>query len=144
MTYVKFDPMKGFETLANTFSKVAGEVEKEMMQRDNSCKPGVDISEFEGVYYVQVELPGMSKEEISISVNNENMLVVKGEKKKPETEGRRIIRSERRFGSFRRSFVLPDDADKDKISAKYERGVLELSIPKVAPAAPEEFEIKIS
>ena len=106
--------------------------------------PRVDISEDANNLYVVAELAGMTKSDIKISVNEDNVLSIKGEKKlNVIPEGKTYLRSERFWGDFSRSFVLPENLNKEEINAKFEDGVLELTIPKVEPPQPKEIEVKI-
>ncbi len=92
--------------------------------------PAIDILETDKEYEVQVELPGVRKEDIDVRLSN-RVLTIKGEKKcekHKEERGRRMI--ERSYGSFERSFSLPEDIDETKINASYEDGILRLTIPK--------------
>jgi len=107
--------------------------------------PRADITEDELNIFFHLELPGMSKESVKISVNEDRILTIKGEKKRAElSEDKNYIRNERVFGEFSRSFVLPENIDYEKIAAKFENGVLELAIPKKEPEKPKEINIDIA
>ena len=107
--------------------------------------PKADIIEDANNYYLNLELPGIAKEDVKISVNEERVLTIKGEKKPSEgRDNNSFLRTERVFGSFSRTFIVPDNLDLEKISAKFADGVLELSLPKVEPPAPKEIEINIA
>jgi len=92
--------------------------------------PITDVVDGERDYRITTELPGMSERDIDISVSG-NTLVLKGEKKEEHEEkaGNRYV-AERRFGSFQRSFGLPEDADADRIEASFRNGVLTIVLPK--------------
>lgn len=95
--------------------------------------PRVDIYENDDNFYLEFDLPGMAKEDIKLSVDKNRVLAVEGTKKQlNDSEGVNILRNERRYGEFWRSFELPDSVDSEKISAKFENGVLTLTIPKIA------------
>ena len=95
--------------------------------------PQADAASTEEHYEVNVELPGVSLENITIDVH-ENNLTVHGEKKtEREEKGKTYFFSERTFGSFQRSFRLPQNVDADKVSASFKDGVLSISIPKAGP-----------
>jgi HSP20 family protein len=92
--------------------------------------PVADVVEGERDYRVTAELPGLSEKDIEISLAGDT-LTVKGEKKEEreeKAESRYV--SERRFGSFQRSFQLPEDADPEKIEAGFKNGVLTITLPK--------------
>ena len=92
--------------------------------------PASDASAAEGYYDINVELPGVKSENVSVMVDN-NTLTVSGEKQSEREEtGRSYFFSERQFGAFQRTFKLPPDADDDKIDADFTDGVLRLKIGK--------------
>jgi HSP20 family protein len=84
---------------------------------------------------------------VKVTINDDNILVIKGEKKrefKTEDKERNFIRVERSYGSFQRSFMLPDNVKKDNVSAKFENGVLTITLEKIEPEPPKQIEIPIS
>ena len=86
--------------------------------------PRVDASEDEASYRIRVELPGMDRDDVDITLEN-GMLTVRGEKKlEDEEKGKDYIRRERSFGAFRRSLPVPAEVDEAKIEARFEKGVL--------------------
>ena len=92
--------------------------------------PSLDFTENSNQYTISVETPGMKKEDIKINISN-NIMTIKGEKQSETTnDNDEKYICERRYGSFRREFKLPTDADAEQISAKYEDGVLTLNIQK--------------
>ncbi len=92
--------------------------------------PAMDFSESDSAYTFTAELPGMDKDDIDVSVQD-GMLVVSGEKRSELDETRDNIRhSERRYGQFQRAFSLPADAADSKVDAKYNNGVLEITVPR--------------
>jgi HSP20 family protein len=108
-------------------------------------RPRIDIAEDEKTLFIYAEVPGMSKNDVKVSVNEERVLTLKGEKKRAEKkEELSYLRNERFFGEFERSFMLPDNVDIEKIQAKYENGVLELVLPKMEPAKPKEINVEIN
>jgi len=93
--------------------------------------PDVDMQENAGQYVIKVDIPGMEKSKIDIEVKG-NSLVISGEKDKEVESSKdgRFFRKERSFGSFVRMITLPPDAETDKINARYNKGVLTITIPK--------------
>lgn len=147
MAIVRFDPFRGFETLARRMSEMFEEFERGITVTPSDFSPRVDISEDEKNLYVTVEIPGVNKEDVKVTINDDNILVIKGEKKrefKTEDKERNFIRVERSYGSFQRSFMLPDNVKKDNVSAKFENGVLTIKLEKVEPEPPKQIEIPIS
>jgi HSP20 family protein len=92
--------------------------------------PAVDIVEREKDYLVTAELPGLSEKDVELKLANDT-LTIKGEKKEEKEEKRKgYYQSERRYGSFERSFRVPEGVDQDKIDASFNKGVLMVTMPK--------------
>jgi HSP20 family protein len=105
--------------------------------------PVVDIADKGGAYEITAELPGMNEADIDISLSDD-VLTIKGEKKEETEEKKKdYFLSERRYGSFQRSFRLPEGVDTDKIEAKFAKGVLTLMLPKTPEAQKNEKKIAI-
>jgi HSP20 family protein len=104
--------------------------------------PPVDVRETETGFTVRVEVPGVAKDQIQVNLEN-NTLTVRGEKKQvvDETKGQ-WHHVERAWGSFERSIALPVRVDGDKIAARYQDGVLEITVPKSDEAKPREIKIE--
>jgi HSP20 family protein len=104
----------------------------------------VDISENDNSFILHAELPGLKKEEIKVTLQD-NVLTVKG-KQRTETkeENKNYHLCERRYGKFLRSFRLPSPVDNKKIEASFKDGLLTLTLPKAEEAKPKEIEIKMS
>jgi len=105
--------------------------------------PAVDISEDNDNLFVDVEVPGMKKEDIKVSLEH-NVLSLKGEKKQEkEVKDENYHRWERSYGSFARSFELPVPVQSDKIKASYRDGVLHIALPKAEEVKPKEIPIEV-
>ena len=103
--------------------------------------PSVDIFETDNGFEVRAELPGVAKDDLSVSVKD-NFLTLSGEKRQENRDDTQNFRRvERRYGSFQRRFTLPSDVAVDDIKADYTDGVLTLSIPKPEAAKPTEVPI---
>jgi len=102
----------------------------------------MDVKEADGKYVVNAEIPGVNKDDIHVTVDG-NRVSISAEVKheKEEKEGERVIRSERSFGMASRSFTLAEDVDQGKVQAKYNNGVLELTLPKKPGASRKEISI---
>lgn len=144
MTFMKFDPMRGFEKAGRRMNELMNELNHGINFEAGGFNPRVDISEDTKNVYVLAELAGLVKSDLKISVNDDNVLTIKGEKKINASEGKTFLRTERFFGNFSRSFVLPENLNKEAIAAKFEDGMLELTIPKVEPPQPKEVEVTIA
>ncbi len=105
--------------------------------------PLVDISEDDKEYLFTAELPDMKKEDVKVTAEN-GTLRISGERKiEEEKKGQRYHRIERAYGSFERSFALPDGAKKDAVTAEYKDGVLKVHVPKSEPQKPKVTEVPI-
>jgi len=105
--------------------------------------PLVDISEDDNEYLVKAELPELKKEEVKVSVEN-GELTISGERKiEKEEKGKKFHRIERSYGSFLRSFTLPEAVSGDKVSAEFKDGVLTVHLPKDEKAKPKTIEVKV-
>ena len=106
--------------------------------------PKVDVSESESAFHIEAELPGMSDKDVAVTVSD-GVLTLKGEKKaEREDKKKDYYLSERSYGSVQRTFELPDDVEVDKISAKFEKGVLTIDLPKSKEAKSKERKIAIA
>jgi len=113
------------------------------MPEFEEATPSVDIFEEGDDVIVKAELPGMSKEDIHVTLT-EDTLTVSGEKKKEErVEKKDYHRLERSYGSFRRSFTLPGEVQNEKAAARFKDGVLEIRVPKSEEAKKKEKKIMI-
>ena len=93
--------------------------------------PSVDIKEDNDKIVFKTDLPGVDEKDIKVTIED-GTLMLSGERKfEKETEKENFHRVERSYGSFRRSFTLPETVDEDKVSASYRKGVLELTLPKL-------------
>lgn len=107
-----------------------------------SFTPGLNVYETDDAFELTLELPGMSKEDIDISMEN-NMLTISGERKATrEEDGRTHHRVESRFGTFSRSLPLPNNVNEEEIEATYENGVLAVNIPKSEKTTGKKIKVK--
>lgn len=105
--------------------------------------PACDIYENDNEIMVKAELPEVKKEDVTVSVEN-NVLMIHGERKFEENvKKENYHRVERRYGEFTRSFTLPGFADASKINAEFKDGILRVSIPKREEAKPKQIEVKV-
>ena len=105
--------------------------------------PAVDVAEKDKTYEVTAELPGIDEKNIEVTVTN-GVLTIKGEKKEEKEEKKKdYYFSERRLGSFQRSFRVPEGVDADKIEANFKNGVLTVNLPKSAQAQQQEKKITV-
>jgi HSP20 family protein len=105
--------------------------------------PAMDLVETGDHYVLRADLPGLSDEEVNIQLQD-NVLTISGERKaEHETRQEGYYRLERAFGGFSRSLTLPDGIDPDAVQARFDRGVLELRIPKPEQKKPRQVQIKL-
>src|SRR5437899_5879654 len=106
--------------------------------------PLADITEDDKEYLIKAELPEMKKEDVKVTVEN-GVLTISGERKfEQEEKKRKYHRVERGYGTFMRSFTLPDDADFNKVNAQFKSGVLTVHVPKSEQAKPKQIEVKVA
>lgn len=111
---------------------------------DGLWSPAVDVLDRKNEIVVRAELPGLSKDELDVTIEN-NVLLISGEKKQElEKNEHDVIRSERYYGSFRRAFTLPTSVDPEKVEAKFDKGVLELKIAKKEEAKTKQIKINVT
>src|SRR5437016_3447372 len=106
--------------------------------------PEVDISEDDRGYLLKADLPEMKKDDVRVTVED-GILCVSGERKSvKEDQKKKFHRIERSFGTFRRSFTLPEDADSTKVTAEFHDGVLKVHLPTTTRARSKALEVKVA
>ena len=147
MTLVKYNPTRSLFGLRSNMDHLIDEFLG--MDKGNwpestlNVVPAINLEETEETFKVTAELPGMSKEDISITLEN-NVLSISGEKKEEnEDKSKNYHRVERSYGKFHRAFELPGVVNRDKIEADYKDGILNISVPKAEEAKPKQIEIKV-
>lgn len=106
--------------------------------------PLVDISEDDQEYLIKAELPEVKKEDVKVTAE-EGTLTIQGERKfEKEVKSKKYHRVERAYGSFGRSFSLPDDASPSKVSAEFKDGLLTVHLVKTAKTKPQQIEVKVA
>jgi len=148
-TVPRWDPFRELDDLQNRLSTIFGRapVNKEGDKREAltvaEWAPLVDIVEDEKNYVVKAELPGLKKEEIKVGVQND-VLTISGERKyEKEEKDKKFHRIERAYGSFARSFTIPEDSDGEKVSAEFKDGILRVHLPKTEKVKPKQVEVKV-
>ena len=137
LTRYNYNTLAPFSSLLNEFF---GETMPEKT-KEHGFHPHLDLKEDENNYIAQLELPGISKEEVKISVEN-NVLRVRGEKKQERLEEKQEFRRiESSYGVFERCFGLPQEIEDDDIIAKIENGILRIIIPKTKKSKPVQITI---
>lgn len=145
----RWNPFKELEDMERRLSTYLGrpairtEAGKEAMTVAE-WSPLVDITEDEKEYLIKADLPEVKKEDVKLTVQNDVMSISGERKDEKEEKGKTYHRVERAYGSFLRSFTLPEDADGTKVSAEYKDGVLNVHLPKSEKAKPKAIEVKVS
>ena len=141
MLLTRFDPFKELRTLEDRMNEAFGsELKKDVF---TSFTPSVNTRVGEFAYHIDVDLPGVKKEDISVKIDN-NILTLKGERKsKEESKKEDYYKLESSFGCFSRSFTLPDNVDTENIHAESKDGVLEITLPKKEKKSKTVKEIKV-
>ena len=146
MTYLTTRrPMSNLFNLHNEMGRIFGDLfaphEGGTDTEETAWMPTVDVSEMENGYEIRAELPGVSEDDVNVTVTD-NVLTIKGEKRQEKVDDTHNYRRvERRYGTFQRRFTLPAEVNVDNIKAEFTDGVLTLSIPKPEAAKPAEIPI---
>ena len=149
-TMMKWNPFREMEELQNRLSTILGRSpgrgdggERESLTV-SEWSPLVDITEDPKEYLIKAELPEVKKEELKVNVED-GVLTISGERKfEKEEKGKKFHRIERSYGSFIRTFTLPDDVDAGKVAADFKEGVLLVHLPKDEKAKPKTVEVKVN
>jgi len=113
-----------------------------MFGRDGRFLPEANIAETDKAVEVTVELPGLKPEEVKVELRDGTLWITGEKKEEKEEQGKTFHRVERRTGSFRRGFALPAEVEEDKVEAKFEGGVLHITLPKAEKVAPKQIVVK--
>jgi HSP20 family protein len=146
MALARWNPNRDMMSVRDEMSRVLNEVfgrgaSDESAWFSGAWTPPVDIYETDEALVMKAELPGFSKDDISIELK-ENTLVIKGERKhEDEVKEGNYHRMERSYGAFQRAFMLPITVDQEKVKASYKDGILELRLPKVQAAQPKRIAV---
>jgi HSP20 family protein len=148
MTLVRWDPFRELEDMSERLNRVFSRPALRTSGKENltvaDWMPTVDISETEGEYLIKAELPEVRKEDVKVTVEN-GVLTLQGERRQEKEEkGKRFHRVERSYGSFVRSFTLPESVDESGVKAEYKDGVLNLHLPKSEKVKPKAIDVKVA
>lgn len=143
MTLLRFEPMRDFDPLPSRFQRFFDEFAGFQNSSSDSFSPRIDISEDENSILIDAEIPGVTKEDIKITLQD-NIITIDGEKKKiSEDKEKNYYREERFFGKFKRSFTLPVEVDSENVDATFKDGMLEVKLNKLEPKKAEERVIEL-
>ncbi|MCW8850141.1 MAG: Hsp20/alpha crystallin family protein [Melioribacteraceae bacterium] len=143
MTLIRFEPMRDLDHISNRFQRFFDEFPGLHNSNLESFSPRIDISEGEKTILIDAEIPGVPKENLKITLQD-NILTIEGEKKKAsEEKEKNFYREERCFGKFKRSFTLPVEVDSENVDAKFIDGILEIKLNKLEPKQEKERVIEL-
>ena len=138
-----WDPFKDMEAVLDRYRPTRSLAKHEEIATAD-WYPSVDVAETERAFHIHAELPGVKKEDIKVNVND-GVLTLSGHRKaKLEEKGKKFHRVERSYGSFSRSFALPDNVKPDSVQANFQDGVLEVDLPKSIDEKPKQVDVKIN
>jgi HSP20 family protein len=147
MAIARWRPMRDMVRFQDEMNRLFDDFFAPPMNRpewtDGMWNPSVDVSETKDSVVIKAEIPGMTKDDVKISIQD-NTITLKGEKKQEKEEkDANYHRIERSYGSFCRSFTLPTAVKADKIKATYKDGILNVTLPKTEEVKPKEIPISI-
>jgi HSP20 family protein len=140
-----WDPFRELSEFQNRLSSLFGQTPARREEEDalSHWSPPVDIIEDDKEFLVKADLPDVKKEDVHVTVEN-GVLTIHGERKfEKEEKKKRYHRVERSYGSFTRSFSLPDGADGSKVRAEFKDGLLQVHMPKSETAKPKSIEVQV-
>lgn len=140
MNLISRNSLFDIESLLDAWPQISGNASMSA----STFSPRVDITEKNGHYELTAELPGVNKQDIEVTLDN-GMLTITAESRSEDKEEKdgRVIRQERRYGKYTRSFTLGNDIKEKDIKAEFNDGVLKLSVPKVEQKAPVSHRIDV-
>lgn len=150
MNITRWNPFSELEDMSDRLNRIFGRSLTSQLGGSNQeiaipdWSPAVDIAETKNEYHIKVELPEVKKEDVKVSLAD-GMLQIKGERKlEKEEKDKKFHRIERYYGSFMRSFAIPDNVDESKLKAEYKDGMLNIHLPKSEKVKAKSTEIKIN
>jgi HSP20 family protein len=149
MTLIRWEPFRDMDDIFARYSPFFGRLASARagtaeVQQAPAWTPVANISETDAEYLIKAELPEVAKEDVKVTVD-ENVITISGERRKEaEHEDEKLHRVESFYGSFSRSFRLPEDADIEAIQAESRNGVLKVRVPKTPAAKPRTVEVRVN
>jgi len=133
----RIDPFRDLASFLDNFTENGG---KEQLTA-GTFMPAADVYEDEHNVVLKLEIPGVNEDDLKVSVEN-NILTIQGERKfEKEEKEENFHRIERRYGSFTRTFKLPNTVDSDRVEAGYDKGILKITLAKRAEAKPKQIKV---
>ena len=145
MKLTKWDPFREMENVFDQYARALSLPRRGSQETITAgdWAPRVDIGETDKEFSIKAEIPEVKKEDVKVTVDN-GVLTIRGERKQEKEEkDKKFHRVERFYGSFMRSFTLPENVDESKIDASFKDGMLNLTIPKTEATKPKAIDVKI-
>lgn len=148
MSLVRRDPFQELEDVSNRLNRFFGAPPQRPSEAKDAMTafdwaPTVDVAESVEEFHIKADLAGVPKENVKVSVHA-GVLRIEGERRQDKDEkGKRWHRVERSYGSFLRTFTLPENVDEGRVSAEFKDGLLSVRIPKAEKAKPKAIDIKV-
>lgn len=140
----RWNPVRDLEDMHGRLNRLLGRGGESSSLADADWAPLVDITEDDKEYVIKADLPEIPKDHVKVSVEN-GMLLITGDRTfEKEEKDLKYHRIERSYGSFSRSFSLPEDADPSKIEAHFLDGVLQVHLGKSENAKPKRFDVEVT
>jgi HSP20 family protein len=148
MNRAGWNPFRELEEMSDRLNRVVARVPRGSSDNEAMTMadwtPSVNISETTAEYVIEAEIPEVKKEDVRVTLEN-GVLTVRGMRRREEEEkGRKYHRVERSYGSFVRSFSLPDEVNDAQVQAVFKDGILTLHLPKSEKAKPKAVEVKVA
>jgi HSP20 family protein len=149
MNLVKWDPFVELEDVSKHLNRIFGrfpaytEAEREVLTVADWA-PTVDITETDSAYLIKGEIPGVNKEDVKVMIED-GMITMRGERKQEKEEkDKKFHRIERSYGSFMRSFRVPDDVDEAAVKAEFKDGMINVTLPKSGKSKAKSINVSIT
>jgi HSP20 family protein len=145
-TIAKIEPYRGFATLQDQFNRLFNETFRNPSEESalTAWAPSVDIYETPNELVVKADLPDVNEKDIDVRVEN-NLLTIRGERKfEKSVSEENFLRVERAYGTFSRSFSLPNTVNPEAIGAEYKSGVLTITLPKREESKPRQVKVTVN
>lgn len=145
MTIVRWESARDLGSLQREVDRVFSSVLEPSASRASAARwiPPIDLEELEDSYLLSVDLPGVSEDDVAIDVEDDVLTLSGARGRVRTTDEARAVRIERGHGSFRRRLTLPEGVDPERIVASFDRGVLEVRVPKPEQARPRRVSIQV-
>jgi HSP20 family protein len=149
MNIVKWDPFVELEDVSKHLNRIFGrfparaEADREVLAMADWA-PTVDITETDSAYMIKGEIPGVNKEDVKVTIED-GMITMRGERKQEKEEkNKKFHRIERSYGSFLRSFRVPDDVDENAVKAEFKDGMINVTLPKSGKSKAKSINVSIA